>query len=1011
MTISSDLLSHTFENVKQVTTDVWRAEKCYRGKPFEIHYFDASESALSTEFDIDSYQYELLGEDFYSRTAEEQSSFYLNLIFSQEEKYSLEQSGNLRSTLENKSFARKLLISNEDIEELGSEAPEFSSGMSKNPVDVWTSILEPIGLEFVMSQVRSRDSTVELILKGTRDIETTARNTLEEYVKPIDGIESLYIRQYRPKLQNKRFAFGKVNLIKGSNATGKTSLLEAIELLICGKTLRNQDKEELFSYEASFQGGNEAEQLTNLAPNEYRSRDRHWYGRHYRSGNKLAQSFSRFNFFDTDAAIRFSSDFAEGEILRAFEGVVFGSEPQNLERHLKGICTELDRQCSRMSSKKSELDSMAARIRRNSSGTESQESTLPNTDKLSIDELRRLGIDSDEDMRIEALQSKLRELEVEVSYLFQTEPIPSSTKITQLPSLLERTKRIQDDVERSEDLTRNARSRELETQSKIAAEQPLLEKFKYLASYTPPLLEELRSLASKLKTDRDTLNKAHSFISGIRNIFGKNFPLGTSNPAQKKIDLGKEIDTLRTEISRLEDSYSVAQSDHNETTKSLMHVKNEALQVARKEKLDHCPACNTFHGSDALIASIENSLDVVTSSSDSRLKQLSLEISERQDSIRSKTILFNDYSKLVLLLESLKFDTRISLDRLAEAVDTAENLTTRLKFQIEESEKRNREIELQGFTLAAYDNACRSIGNPDLMHGQIQEHLEALLKGHELNLKVQQECLDLLARERETRKDLFKGANWSKDHIEDLSQLSLFRDRLNKLTDCTQTLASFFKVSSDMSVADLRTKVSETEKSLASLLETRERTLLLSKEAADLIRIESQIDSINTSLANGEEPLKALTELIENHSLQKMLSEFLGKNVRVIEDIFLNIHSPKEFENLNVENGELVLTRKSGQQASVTTLSTGQRSALSLSLFLTLNLSLEHGPNLVILDDPIAYTDDLNILTFLDFLRDLSLNCNRQIFFATASDRLAGLFERKFEFLESDFTSRFISEH
>jgi exonuclease SbcC len=55
-----------------------------------------------------------------------------------------------------------------------------------------------------------------------------------------------------------------------------------------------------------------------------------------------------------------------------------------------------------------------------------------------------------------------------------------------------------------------------------------------------------------------------------------------------------------------------------------------------------------------------------------------------------------------------------------------------------------------------------------------------------------------------------------------------------------------------------------------------------------------------------------------------------------------------------------------------------------------------------LIDDPIAHVDDLNSLSFLDYLRELVLMSHKQIYFATANDKLATLFERKFDFLGKD---------
>jgi DNA repair protein SbcC/Rad50 len=89
---------------------------------------------------------------------------------------------------------------------------------------------------------------------------------------------------------------------------------------------------------------------------------------------------------------------------------------------------------------------------------------------------------------------------------------------------------------------------------------------------------------------------------------------------------------------------------------------------------------------------------------------------------------------------------------------------------------------------------------------------------------------------------------------------------------------------------------------------------------------------------------------------------------------------------------------------SLAQISTGQRAALGLSIFLAQNMKLVDAPPVILIDDPIAHVDDLNCLAFLDYLREIALSRRRQIFFATANDKLAAIFERKFDFLgQPDF--------
>jgi len=78
-----------------------------------------------------------------------------------------------------------------------------------------------------------------------------------------------------------------------------------------------------------------------------------------------------------------------------------------------------------------------------------------------------------------------------------------------------------------------------------------------------------------------------------------------------------------------------------------------------------------------------------------------------------------------------------------------------------------------------------------------------------------------------------------------------------------------------------------------------------------------------------------------------------------------------------------------GSEASLSEISSGQRAAFALSIFLAQNAQLTLAPPVILMNDPIAHVDDLNSLSFLDYLREIALTNQRQIFFATADDKLA----------------------
>jgi len=147
---------------------------------------------------------------------------------------------------------------------------------------------------------------------------------------------------------------------------------------------------------------------------------------------------------------------------------------------------------------------------------------------------------------------------------------------------------------------------------------------------------------------------------------------------------------------------------------------------------------------------------------------------------------------------------------------------------------------------------------------------------------------------------------------------------------------------------------------------------------------------------------QTLTDIREEAG-EGQANAFLGQHLKEIADVFKSIHAPREFSEIEIDGmGSIILKTTVGEPRTITQISTGQRSALAISIFLTMNRSLKNGPDIIMFDDPISFVDDLNCLSFLDYLRFFIIK-DRQVFFATANAKLASLFEKKFLFLGDEF--------
>jgi DNA repair protein SbcC/Rad50 len=167
--------------------------------------------------------------------------------------------------------------------------------------------------------------------------------------------------------------------------------------------------------------------------------------------------------------------------------------------------------------------------------------------------------------------------------------------------------------------------------------------------------------------------------------------------------------------------------------------------------------------------------------------------------------------------------------------------------------------------------------------------------------------------------------------------------------------------------------------------------------------LQGRLAELQTRMKRLTEAQSTLGSLRRKHSLTMAMQSALQQNRAGIEAIFLCIHSSAEFRGLGSSLTTLV-RKVDSKEVNLREISTGQRAAFALSIFLAQNAQLTVAPPVVLMDDPIAHVDDMNSLSFLDYLRDVVLMDRRQIFFTTANEKLSTIFERKFDFLgDEDF--------
>jgi chromosome segregation protein len=173
----------------------------------------------------------------------------------------------------------------------------------------------------------------------------------------------------------------------------------------------------------------------------------------------------------------------------------------------------------------------------------------------------------------------------------------------------------------------------------------------------------------------------------------------------------------------------------------------------------------------------------------------------------------------------------------------------------------------------------------------------------------------------------------------------------------------------------------------------------LKKKASESEHVRTTLERESKAQRNFEKANEALSQLFREYSLDRATKDALTSIRGRVIDVFSRIHSPQEYKLGDFEHNNFLVTRETNEPHGIDRVSTGQRAAFALSIFLALNGSASSAPPVILIDDPVAHIDDLNALSFLDYLRDLVMSSSKQVFFATADARLAALFQRKFEFL------------
>jgi len=242
--------------------------------------------------------------------------------------------------------------------------------------------------------------------------------------------------------------------------------------------------------------------------------------------------------------------------------------------------------------------------------------------------------------------------------------------------------------------------------------------------------------------------------------------------------------------------------------------------------------------------------------------------------------------------------------------------------------------------------------------------------------------------------------------INSVASLTTIREELATVLHRLDQLRLLMDVRDDAPLTEIQVSVSAVasafQQAQAAMVNESANSEELRRLPETIAEHKSELEKAKSgSLALGT-AVDTLDDIIVNASLETATADALAAIGGQINEVFTRIHAPREYEYVGSRE-VLLRTANSHEPHTLEEVSTGQRAAFALSIFLARNRTAATAPPVLLIDDPIAHIDDLNALSFLDYLRDLAVNSGRQIFFATADTRIASLFSKKFSFFGDNF--------
>lgn len=811
--------------------------------------------------------------------------------------------------------------------------------------------------------------------------------------------------------------FGDVNLIVGANGTGKTSLLEAIEVLYCGRVRRDPEAafQNIVGEVENERGGLETVKATTTTAT-LKARNTTWYGRTDMQANAISQGFTRFNFLDTDAAFRLSSEDSNEQIKHDLGRLLVGPETSKLWTYLSKLADEVGGRLKslddRLPSERRNVELLADEVRRLREAP-SEANTLLKAFRSGVAQLNPRWGDPDqgsalapgERTRLETLSRSIAQVLSAISDTPVTRE-KIQQRVAHMQGVVGSAKKIQVEHDAAVKQATEAANR---TKESLALQTQLEQWAKLVEADVPALAGKLREAEARTGHLRAVL----------RDQSADSPPDVPAEYAELPIQEGLAIAGLKLKEAQEQDRIAATALSQGMQLGQTLEMLRRDLHDASVTYLERsgeatlCPVCKTPHPANELLAKIEA---LVRSDSSQVSDSLRRNVQNARERLEQARVAVTQLSALDTFRQASGASAMSTATQLHLGLRHAREELRSLTSDVQSYQTALAQLNLVGLQWSSWQQMRDAVAIPLLPLSAdpidlsaVKLALDGMKERAQTDADTQAKALDSVSELVRQAVDLASNElSVPATNLGPAQVVTSMERRLQQAELAASTvdaLAATIPLDADTALEAVQSGVEasllEYDKALHALQGDELAKTVLKKKDEELQSATQTLTTNSTARTNLARAREVLSTLVTDHSLDKATADAFNAIRGNVSSVFAQIHSPPEYELGNLNEGELIIRRDNKQRHAANQVSSGQRAALALSIFLALNDSAKTAPPVILIDDPVAHIDDLNALSFLDYLREVVVGGRKQVFFATADVRLAALFQRKFEFLGS----------